>query len=143
MRIRHALGAAAAAVPAAAGIVLSDSGAAVVEQPQVTNTAATVDASEDVTRNSSIWIDRRIQASPELSLLPRSDQIRVRVLEVLAQLVGDEPDTGLFSELDMDEYDVAAFICDVEEEFGIYIPDQDANRLTSAGEVIEYIDAHH
>lgn len=143
MRIRHALSAAAAAVPAAAGIAFFDIGPAVLEEPRTTHTSATVDAADGVTRKPSTCNDPRIQCSPELALLPRYDQIRVRVLEVLAQFVGDDPDTGSFREWDMNEYDVAAFVCDVEEEFDIYIPDQDADQFTSAGDVVEYIDAHH
>ncbi|PXX69254.1 acyl carrier protein [Nocardia tenerifensis] len=137
MRTRHALGAAAAA----AGIAFSDIGSTALAEPQTTDTAATTGVSEKHFRNTPAWFDGMPAQAPELSVLPRFDQIRVRVLEVLAQLVGDEPITGDFRELDMNEYDVAGFLCDVEEEFDIYIPDQDADRLTSAEDVVEYIGA--
>lgn len=46
------------------------------------------------------------------------------------------------NDLGADSLDVVEFVMEVEKEFGITIPDEDATKLTTVGEAVKYIDAH-
>ena len=46
------------------------------------------------------------------------------------------------NELGADSLDVVEFVMEVEKEFDITIPDEDAAKLTTVGEAVKYIDAH-
>lgn len=48
-------------------------------------------------------------------------------------------DKHLIDDLGVDALDVAALLMDVEKEFGIYIPQADAERLTTFGALYEYL----
>ncbi|HHT63983.1 MAG TPA: acyl carrier protein [Clostridia bacterium] len=44
-----------------------------------------------------------------------------------------------FKDLDADSLDVVELIMALEEEFDIEIPDEDAEKLTTVGAVVEYV----
>ena len=46
------------------------------------------------------------------------------------------------NDLGADSLDVVEFVMEVEKEFDITIPDEDAAKLTTVGEAVKYIDAH-
>ncbi|GAB2678628.1 hypothetical protein GCM10027088_67500 [Nocardia goodfellowii] len=129
MFIRHILRTAAAV---AAGIALSDTGTAGAMLPLIADPAAAAEASRDVVHDPS---NRALESRD-------STEIRERILDVLARFVGDQPEMGEFAALDMDQYDIAAFLCEVEEALGVYIPDHVGERLTSVEGVVEYVQAH-
>lgn len=58
-------------------------------------------------------------------------------LEVPAESVTD--DKYFVDDLGADALDVVELLMDVEEEFGIYIPQVDAERLTTFGALREYL----
>ena len=44
--------------------------------------------------------------------------------------------------LPLDSLDVVEFVMEVEKEFNITIPDEDAAKLEKVGDAVKYIDAH-
>ena len=45
-------------------------------------------------------------------------------------------------DLGADSLDTVELIMQLEEEFGLEIPDEEAEKLTSVGAAVEYIDSH-
>lgn len=67
------------------------------------------------------------------------DKIKKIVVE---QLDVDEASITLetsFEDLDADSLDIVELIMALEEEFGIEIPDEDGEKLTTVGAAVEYI----
>ncbi|HLY68818.1 MAG TPA: acyl carrier protein [Puia sp.] len=46
------------------------------------------------------------------------------------------------NDLNIDSLDLVEFIDAIEKEFKVTIPDEDAERLTTVGSVIDYVDKH-
>ncbi|HEY4875435.1 MAG TPA: acyl carrier protein [Puia sp.] len=46
------------------------------------------------------------------------------------------------NDLNIDSLDLVEFIDAIEKEFEIKIPDEDAEKLTTVGSVIDYVDKH-
>ena len=64
---------------------------------------------------------------------------------VVDQLGADEedvtPDASFIDDLGADSLDIVELIMAFEEEFDIEIPDEDAEKITTVGEAIEYIES--
>ena len=69
-----------------------------------------------------------------------------RKAELIEQLGVDEdevtPDASFVDDLGADSLDTVELVMAFEEEFGIEIPDEDAEKITRVKEAIEYIEAH-
>ncbi len=68
-----------------------------------------------------------------------------KVKEVVMDKLGVEEDkitmeASFIDDLGADSLDTVELIMDLEEEFGIEIPDEDAEKLTTVGAVIEYVE---
>lgn len=65
---------------------------------------------------------------------------------VVDQLGADEADVTMeasfVDDLDADSLDVVELIMALEEEFDIEIPDEDAEKISTVGDAVEYIKAH-
>lgn len=46
------------------------------------------------------------------------------------------------NDLGADSLDVVEFVMEVEKEFNISIPDDEATKLTTVGDAVKYIEAH-
>ena len=46
------------------------------------------------------------------------------------------------NDLGADSLDVVEFVMEVETQFGITIPDEDAGKMATVGDAVKYIDAH-
>ncbi|MHC4909566.1 MAG: acyl carrier protein [Planctomycetota bacterium] len=72
-----------------------------------------------------------------------ADQVKKIIVE---QLGVDEdevtPDASFVDDLGADSLDTVELVMAFEEEFGIEIPDEDAEKSTRVEEAIEYIDGH-
>ena len=73
--------------------------------------------------------------------------IEQRVKEIIVnQLnVNEEqitPQASFLDDLGADSLDTVELVMAFEEEFGIEIPDEDAEKITRVKEAIEYIDSH-
>ena len=53
-----------------------------------------------------------------------------------------EEKSSFVNDLGADSLDVVEFVMEVETEFGIQIPDEDAAKLDTVGKAVEYIEAH-
>ncbi|WP_461830065.1 acyl carrier protein [Aquifex sp.] len=67
-----------------------------------------------------------------------------RVKEIIAEQLGVEkekitPEAKFIEDLGADSLDVVELIMAFEEEFGIEIPDEDAEKIQTVGDVIAYL----
>ena len=65
---------------------------------------------------------------------------------IVEQLGVDEeevtPDASFVDDLGADSLDTVELVMAFEEEFGLEIPDEDAEKITRVREAVEYIDSH-
>ncbi len=77
-----------------------------------------------------------------------SDQeLKDKATQIIVQQLGVEadkvtPDSTFIDDLGADSLDIVELIMAFEEEFGIDIPDEDAEKITAVKNVLEYIKAH-
>jgi len=64
-----------------------------------------------------------------------SDQLGIDVKEITM-------DSSFVDDLGADSLDIVEFIMALEAEFDIEIPDEEAEKITIVGDVVEYIKAH-
>ncbi|HAG52268.1 MAG TPA: acyl carrier protein [Alphaproteobacteria bacterium] len=72
-------------------------------------------------------------------------EISTRVKEIVAEQLGVElekvTDTANFiDDLEADSLDTVELVMALEEEFGIEIPDEDAEKITAVNLAVEYIE---
>ena len=70
-----------------------------------------------------------------------------RVIEIVAEQLGVDkekitPETSFVNDLGADSLDTVELVMAFEEEFGIEIPDEDAEKITRVKEAVEYIESH-
>jgi len=71
------------------------------------------------------------------------DKIRQIVAEQLGVDVTEVTPTASFvNDLGADSLDTVELVMALEEEFGIEIPDEDAEKISTVADVISYIEAH-
>jgi len=68
-----------------------------------------------------------------------------KVKSVIAEQLGVKPeevtdDAKFVDDLGADSLDTVELVMALEEEYGVEIPDEDAEKLTTVGEAIKYID---
>lgn len=70
-----------------------------------------------------------------------SDRVRAIIAEQLGVKLEEVTDSASFIEdLGADSLDTVELVMALEEEFGIEIPDEDAEKMSSVGESIKYIE---
>jgi acyl carrier protein len=52
------------------------------------------------------------------------------------------PEASFIDDLGADSLDTVELVMALEEEFGVEIPDEEAEKITKVGEAIDYITAH-
>ena len=70
-----------------------------------------------------------------------------RVKKIVVEHLGVEADkvtedASFIDDLGADSLDIVELVMAFEEEFGIEIPDEDAEKITRVKEAVEYIEAH-
>jgi acyl carrier protein len=70
-----------------------------------------------------------------------------RVIEIISAQMGvgkDQvtPETSFVNDLGADSLDTVELVMELEEEFDITIPDEDAEQIQTVGQAIDYIDKH-
>ena len=70
-----------------------------------------------------------------------------RVKKIVVEHLGVEedkvtPDASFIDDLGADSLDIVELVMAFEEEFGIEIPDEDAEKITRVKEAVEYIESH-
>ncbi len=70
-----------------------------------------------------------------------------KIKKIIAEQLGvDEseitPESHFIDDLGADSLDTVELVMALEEEFGIEIPDEDAEKIQTVGDVAKYIDEH-
>ena len=70
-----------------------------------------------------------------------------QVKKIIVEKLGVKPediteDKTFVNDLGADSLDVVEFVMEVEKEFNITIPDEEATKLATVGDAVKYIDAH-
>ena len=76
-----------------------------------------------------------------------SPEMVERLKKIVAEQLGVEeskitPASRFTDDLNADSLDLVEMIMSLEEEFGIEIPDEDAEKIVVVQDAIDYIDAH-
>ncbi|MCM8901838.1 acyl carrier protein [Caldicoprobacter algeriensis] len=70
-----------------------------------------------------------------------------KVRDIIVEQLGVDPeevtlDSKFIDDLGADSLDIVELIMALEEEFDMEIPDEDAEKISTVGDVVEYIKAH-
>ena len=70
-------------------------------------------------------------------------KVKAIIIDKLGVEEGEVTDSASFTnDLGADSLDTVELIMEFEEEFGIEIPDDDAEKITTVGSAVEYIEKH-
>ena len=72
--------------------------------------------------------------------------VEEKIKSIIAEQLGVEPEevtpqASFIDDLGADSLDTVELIMALEEEFNVEIPDEDAEKMTTVGEAIKYIEA--
>jgi acyl carrier protein len=72
--------------------------------------------------------------------------VEEKVKEIIAEQLGVKKEeikgeSSFIDDLGADSLDTVEVVMALEEEFGIEIPDEDAEKITTVGEAVKYIEA--
>ena len=73
--------------------------------------------------------------------------VEERVVEIVAEQMGVDKatvtrETSFVNDLGADSLDTVELVMEFEDEFDISIPDEDAEKIQTVGQAIDYVEAH-
>jgi acyl carrier protein len=87
--------------------------------------------------------DGRIPREKGGNGMPVEQRVREIVAEQLERDVNEVTNTASFIEdLGADSLDIVELVMKMEEEFGIEIPDEEAEKIKTVNDVVQYITTH-
>jgi acyl carrier protein len=75
------------------------------------------------------------------------DEILEKIREITADRLGVEesdvtPEASFREDLEADSLDLVELIMELEEQFGMEIPDEEAEKITTVEEAVNYVEEH-
>ncbi|MGI8650284.1 MAG: acyl carrier protein [Rubrobacter sp.] len=75
------------------------------------------------------------------------EEILQKIQEIAADRLGVEeaevtPEASFREDLEADSLDLVELIMELEEQFGMEIPDEDAEKITTVEEAVDYVGEH-
>lgn len=70
-----------------------------------------------------------------------------RIVNMIAEQLGVDAvegitaETSLMKDLEADSLDAVEIMMELEDEFGITIPDEDAEQFTNIGDIVKYVES--
>lgn len=79
--------------------------------------------------------------------MPNVAEIESKVIEIVAEQMSVDKaeinrNTSFVNDLNADSLDTVELVMELEDEFNITIPDEEAEKLKTVGEAIDYIHKH-
>ena len=79
--------------------------------------------------------------------MPELAEIETKVRRIVAEQMGMSEDeisreTSFVNDLNADSLDTVELVMEFEEEFELSIPDEEAEKIQTVGQAIDYIKAH-
>ncbi len=76
-----------------------------------------------------------------------SPEIEARLRKIVVEQLGAEeskvvPSASFVEDLNADSLDLVELIMSLEEEFGLEIPDEDAEKIITFGDALNYLEEH-
>ena len=72
------------------------------------------------------------------------EEVEAKVIEIVSEQMGVDKgeisrDTSFINDLNADSLDIVELVMALEEEFGISIPDEEAENIRTVGDAVTYI----
>ncbi|MBE3590275.1 MAG: acyl carrier protein [Firmicutes bacterium] len=76
-----------------------------------------------------------------------ADEIFQRIKKIIVEQLGVEedqvtPESSFIDDLGADSLDIVELVMALEEEFDMEIPDEDAEKITTVGDAVKYVQSH-
>jgi acyl carrier protein len=73
--------------------------------------------------------------------------VRDRVIEIVCEQMGQSKEkvneqTSFINDLGADSLDTVELVMELEDEFDLSIPDEEAEKIKTVGDAIQYIESH-
>ncbi len=76
-----------------------------------------------------------------------AENIEIKVIEIVAEQMGVDKseitrETSFVNDLNADSLDTVELVMEFEDEFELSIPDEEAEKIQTVGQAIDYINEH-